>query len=425
VVLPLVLAAATCGVPLDLPPPPAQRPTYALTATIGAKTVQGTSRVTFAPERATDRIVFRLWPNMPVQSALGARLAVRNVRVNGTRVATTLPDPTTLVLNRPLGARNRVTVAMSWTLRMPRTPTERLGGTPFGVRLTSFFPLLAWNGSGWALDPPARHGETWTSPIADFHVEIRTAKGMRVFATGATVGKGRWRATAVRDFAVVAGPHLKIARRTVHVPGRVVITVAAESDLVGLQPYLDRAAKALTRFSTRYGTYPWRTYTVVVVADLVSMGFEYPTFVVLSSDVPMFVVSHETAHQWFYSLVGNNQARDPWLDEALAEWASARFEGTVAQEAATAIPGNVQNQLGQPTSFWSPLPFMPVVWAGLYMQGVKALATLGDADQVDCALRSYVRSNAYRVASPRELLDAFTPLLPDTERVLTAFGVRF
>ena len=41
-----------------------------------------------------------------------------------------------------------------------------------------------------------------------------------------------------------------------------------------------------------------------------------------------YVVHHETAHQWFYSLVGNDQALDPWLDEALATWAQAVFDRT-------------------------------------------------------------------------------------------------
>jgi hypothetical protein len=61
--------AAGCPAPSELPSPPADRPTYAMTISFGAakKVVRGTSRVTFALDRASDRIVFRLWPNMPVQ----------------------------------------------------------------------------------------------------------------------------------------------------------------------------------------------------------------------------------------------------------------------------------------------------------------------------------------------------------------------
>jgi len=34
---------------------------------------------------------------------------------------------------------------------------------------------------------------------------------------------------------------------------------------------------------------------------------------------------HEVSHQWFYSLVGNDQAKEPWLDEALATYHEVLF----------------------------------------------------------------------------------------------------
>ena len=422
-----VLAAALgiCPAPAELPPPPANRPIYTLTASIGAnkKVVRGTLSVSFSLDRASDRIVFRLWPNIPVQRQADARLTVQNVRVDGAAVPTELPDPTTLVIERAVASDLRVTASMSWTLRLPRTSTERLA-TGLWVRLSSFFPLLAWNGSDWALDPAAPFLETWTSPTADFDVKVTVPKGMRVFASGASATNGHWRAVAVRDFALAAG-RFTFARRTVHVPAPVVLTVAVEPDFVVPRPFLDRAARALVLFSERYAPYPWRTFTVVVVADRPgSFGEEYPTIVFLSGDL-LGATEHETAHQWFYSLVGDDQARDPWLDEALAQWAAARFENTVATEAATDISDAVRNHLGEPMSFWGPLGFRPLTWDGLYEQGVKALASFGDDDSVDCALARYVHDNAYRTAVPDDLLAALTPTFPTAEAVLTAFGARF
>src|SRR5262249_25527577 len=122
---------------------------------------------------------------------------------------------------------------------------------------------------------------------------------------------------------------------------------------------------------------------------------------------------------------GDDQARDPWLDESLAQWATARALNEVASYAATPIPEEVANHLGEPMTFWGPLDFMPVVWDGLYMQGVKALASFGDNAGVDCALRRYVNENAYRTAVPRDLLAAFQPTFPNAEALLTSFGVRF
>jgi aminopeptidase N len=33
-----------------------------------------------------------------------------------------------------------------------------------------------------------------------------------------------------------------------------------------------------------------------------------------------FIAAHETAHQWWYGLVGNDQALEPWLDEAMCTY---------------------------------------------------------------------------------------------------------
>jgi hypothetical protein len=245
----LATALAGCPVTTTLPAPPPDRPKYALTITIASskKVVKGISRVTFTLDRPTDRIVFRLWQNMPVQRQVGAQLAVRNVRVDGATVTTTSSDPTTLVLERSVAAGERVVASMSWTLHLPRTPTERLASR-MGVRLSSFFPLLAWSGTDWALDPPAPQLETWTSPIADFDVKITTPKGMRVYASGGKVGKNHWRASAVRDFALEAGT-FKVARSTVHVPGAVRVTVISRTGGILLTSRLNAAAAALKDFS--------------------------------------------------------------------------------------------------------------------------------------------------------------------------------
>jgi aminopeptidase N len=37
------------------------------------------------------------------------------------------------------------------------------------------------------------------------------------------------------------------------------------------------------------------------------------------------VVAHEVAHQWFYSTVGNDQVDEPWVDEAMAQYATLLY----------------------------------------------------------------------------------------------------
>jgi aminopeptidase N len=54
---------------------------------------------------------------------------------------------------------------------------------------------------------------------------------------------------------------------------------------------------------------------------------EYPELV-LSPKWP-FALVHEVAHQWWFGIVGNDEFNEPWLDEAMAEYASASLPDRV------------------------------------------------------------------------------------------------
>jgi aminopeptidase N len=45
------------------------------------------------------------------------------------------------------------------------------------------------------------------------------------------------------------------------------------------------------------------------------------------------IAAHETAHQWWYAQVGNDQAIEPWLDEALCTFSERLYYENVHPEA--------------------------------------------------------------------------------------------
>jgi aminopeptidase N len=89
--------------------------------------------------------------------------------------------------------------------------------------------------------------------------------------------------------------------------------------------------------------------------DLGRSGIEYPNLIFQGPVSLERPTTHEVAHQWFYSLVGNDQARDPWLDEGLANWAAMsidHFESILSLP----IPAAAQGRLGAPVSYWEQHP---------------------------------------------------------------------
>ena len=416
-----------CSGPVKLPDPPDDRPLYRMSMQVAPerRLVTGRTRVTFSPDLDTDRLEFRLWPNGPLQREEGARLTTGEVRVGGRALRSRRADPTRLVapLGEILRAGDEIVATLDWRLRVPGAVFDRIAAQGESMRLGSFFPILAWEpGVGWSQTPATSAiGETFVSPTADFEVDIEAPRGVEVFASGGQHRDGVWRATAVRDFAVAVGRFRTLTERA-RAPRPVEVTVAVERGVdVSARDFLDQTARALRDFGRRFGPYPWDTFTMVVNSDLSQGGIEYPTIVFQGPESLSTATSHEVAHQWFYSLVGNDQGRDPWLDEGLASYAQARADDIMELFDRLQIPSDVRGALGQPMTFWE--QHQDDYYEGAYAQGVKALSALGPLDEVDCALRHYATSNAYLVARPDDLVRSLRKLFPNAHQTLAGFRV--
>jgi hypothetical protein len=203
-------------------------------------------------------------------------------------------------------------------------------------------------------------------------------------------------------------------------PDPVAVTVGVHEGIPeSPERYLAKVVDVFGDFGRRFGPYPWPSFSLAITPN-VGGGIEYPGHVMQGPGTIERTTSHEVAHQWFYALVGNNQGRDPWLDEGLASWGEARYEETLAEFLATTMPPGAGGQLGRPMSYWSGQP--SAYYRGVYVQGVQALAALGSPDLVDCALRTYVAVYAHRIARPGDLLAALRASFPDAGSVLARFG---
>lgn len=406
--------------------PAADRPRYTLRMDIRPSdaVVDGTETVDFVPDMPTDHLVFRLWPNGPKLAAAGAHLDAGPVVLDGQPTGSRLDAPTTLVvpLAQTLLAGHHVLASLPWHLRLPGPVNDRVARLGDAVRLGSFYPVLAWEpGVGWDTEPPtALSAETSTTTTSDYDVTVTVPPGVTVLATGATDGGGHWTATAVRDFALSTG-HFRTAAAIAHAPQPVQVTVGVD-DAVSESPgpYLEKAVRVIEAHSERFGPYPWSTYTIAMTPALHG-GIEYPSFAMQGAGTIGRTTSHELGHQWFYGLVGDDEARDPWLDEGLATYAEGRYEGTLATMQSTLVPLGARGHAGEPMTYWEPRGWQ--YYVGVYIQTAGALASLGPPDLVDCALRRYAAIDAYRIARPRDLFASLATVFPDAVARLAPFGL--
>ncbi len=417
--------------------PDPKRPTVALTFDLSAdhRTVRGTESVSFTPDQPITEVVFRLWPNGPEGGRRDASLTVTKATSPGAGAfrtsalgarSGTQGTSLSIPLNRTVPAGETVQADLAFTLRLPPVTWDRFGTDGRTSYWGSGHPLLAWKkGVGWDRDPASPlPGETQDSEAANTSIAVTAPEADTVVASGngvrepapvpAGAGRRLWRFEAVahRDVAVVAGP-LRVQTATVQAGGQPVSVVAAVAPGVPMAPSLlvGEARRALPALTGLFGPVPFRTLTVVAVPGLVASGLEYPgVALVLPQPDPAsarVVVTHELAHQWFYGLVGNDQARSPWLDEAFATYAESLIDDNAAAYSQPVGDDKVGRSMA---SFGRDYVLYQAV---VYGAGTTALhaarAAVGGA-AFDAAVRCYVRTEAWKIATPADFAKQLTTL---------------
>lgn len=414
------LVDTPCGPLPEYPAPWAQRPRYQvqLRVDVAARRVEGEMDVRFTPDAPTDRLVFRLWANAPRLGRAGGRIDVTSARLDGVDIAGTYEPGNagpgtpgsifTLTAGRVLKAGKSIDAHLTFTITMPRAVNDRVTQIGTNVRLGSALPMLSWvRGEGWQTSPAVdAFAEAAASEVADYDVTVQAPSGHTVLATGEEREPGRFVAEAVRDWGATIGK-LRLASVTAQGGATEVVAGVGEGAADNPPDIAARAAAALDAMSEHFGPYPYDRLTVVVTPEL-SGGIELPQHILLGAGVSKEHLVHEVAHQWFYGIVGNDQYRDPWLDEGLAKYADARIDNRLVAELAVAIPQVGRGRLGESMAYWQ--ANLGAYFRSVYVQGAQVMAHLGDSvgsrDSIDCALRRYVHENAYRIARPTDLVAA-------------------
>jgi peptidase M1-like protein len=429
-------AGVPCEVPAGYPEPWAERPRYTahLAVDPGGRKVTGDLGVRFVPEAATDRLVFRLWANAPRLGRAGSRFEVTGATVGGRPTPGTYEAAgaaagrpgTVFSLSGSFPAGQAVEARLEFRLAMPGAVRDRIAQVGGTMRLGSVLPVLSWiRGRGWHTTPAVSlSAEAAASEVADWDVTVAVPAGYTTLATGEEPEPGHFVARAVRDWGATVG-RLRLGQASALGGRTAVVAGVAEGAAGDPAAIARRAAQAVDGLSARFGDYPYPRLTVGVTPGL-SGGIEFPTHIHLGSGASTIHLVHEVAHQWFYATVGNDQYRDPWLDEGLATYAEARVDGRLAGQRARAVPADGKRRLGESMAYWSARP--SVYFLSVYVGGLQALATLADRlggyDRLDCGLRRYHRDRAFTVARPADLMDAIAAQTGfDPRLILVTFGV--
>ncbi|HMA33193.1 MAG TPA: M1 family aminopeptidase [Chloroflexia bacterium] len=314
----------------------------------------GHERIALTNQSATPltRVVLRLYPNFPGifderKSPIGfPRLQVDAARVDGAPADTGYLDNNTAVaitLPQPLAPGARQAVELEF-----RLSTDGLGPAPDTWYFKSFYPLLpVYDSNGWRLDVTAFPDQVFAES-SFYAVDWSVPAGLTLASSGTETGQEpagdltihHILAGPVREFAATAGARYR--QETRQVAGISVRSTALLTDTAQASQDLGIAATALALYSRLFGPYPFNDFDLVLTPDG-GGGIEFPGYVMISHLRPTnywreHVVSHEVAHQWWYSLVGDDIFREPWLDESFADYTTYLY---LQQTAGQAVADNV------------------------------------------------------------------------------------
>ncbi|MBU7032098.1 MAG: M1 family metallopeptidase [Theionarchaea archaeon] len=379
---------------------------------------------------------FRLFPN-----CTGGIISVSNLTVDSIECSPVYVYEDTaiqIILPEILLPQERIFIAMDFKLYLP----QEMGGN-YGLLgyfndilvCDACYPVIpVYDDEQWNVESPPLHGDATYLDASFYMVRITSPKEAHIVTSGIEIG--RIEGDTEQTLAVVAGPardfYLAASEKFMvlsETMGETTINCYTlpdhfESAELALQIGID----AIQSFNGYIGQYPYTEYDIVST-PMLAKGMEYPGIVAISlalydpeaviSGLPSrvlleSVIAHETAHQWIYNVVGNDQVDEPWLDEATVQYLTFVYYLNVhgarsATEYATSWQGlwdQIESReipIGLPSSSYAPDEYTPIIY-GRGPLFVRALAKEMGQDSFDTFFREYYTRHKWGICTAEEFL---------------------
>ena len=332
------------GVPvLDTVP---DRPLYTLNVTLDYVTNVVTTQERIEFRNPTGAPIDEIKFNVPPAHHAGI-IDIQDARIFGqpqplpyTITSTVL----TVKLPAPLGAQDGIAIAFNYTLKIPlqEDASEGIGGDdssrgPNSLTAGHWYIMLApFHDNAWETPAYVPIGDPYVSDAADYEVNILAPDKVIIAGAGEEQHEGhlwRYSLTQARMFAFAASDNFKVD--SIEEDGITYIMYSYPAHRKFAEAVLYTAMRAVTLYSQVFGPYPYKTLRIVETGR--AQGQEYSGLVGLGTALfrgypgrgsrhdLISTTAHEVSHQWWFHVVGNDQVRTPWLDEAFARVSELLF----------------------------------------------------------------------------------------------------
>ena len=393
--------------------------------------VQGNLQVYFInnEEAPLSEIYFRLFPNFN-----GGEYTIEAVKVDGAEATWELTSRATslqIALPQPLQVGEELKIALSFSLSIP----AEMGGNYdiFGyvhniLALDNLLPTIpVYDEAGWHIDTPSSNGDLPFLDASFYHLQITAPEEMVLASSGTETITEVNAENGMQTIEVVAGPIRDLYLSAS--PDYTVKTIVSDETEINIylipeydlyqDEVLEITQNALTLFGEQFGAYPYTEFDIAT--SPVASAMEYPGIIAIGFDIlaegsPIspypemltLAIVHEIAHQWFYNMVGNNQAAQPWLDETFAQYLTHLYFQEI-KGSSTSLDIYVgaswdrinreETPIGLPVSEYQSTKYAPIVYSrGLHF--FIALEGQLGKDMLTDITKDYFQSHLWQIAGP-------------------------
>jgi len=258
-------------------------------------------------------------------------------------------------LSTPLEPGHELEVELNYSLNLPKIPEPAddkkpviFGYTVLQSNFVDWYPMIVPrdDDGNWILHDPWFYGEYLVYPLADFDISLKIQNapaGYLVAASDTPTSVGNdshvYLYENARNFVWSISPSFQFSQEKID--GVTVTSYYFPFHQAAGEQVLKEVISAIKLYSDIFGPYP-RSNLSIVEADFLD-GMEYDGLFFLSKGFYNLydgspkgylttIAVHETAHQWWYALIANDQALEPWVDEALCTYSEFLYYESVYAE---------------------------------------------------------------------------------------------
>jgi hypothetical protein len=329
-----------------------------------------------------------------------------------------------LPLSAPLEINHSIRFSLKYTINIPYQ-SGIFGWTDRQTNLGYWYPFVPpyHPETGWQINKPGDFGEYLVLESADYDITLKMVKNeqeVQIAASAPLVEDGddfHYTLRGARTFA------FSILTGFIKIEGKVGNTQIWVYALPGHQDAgeasLATIIEVLPFYEELFGPYPFESLTVVEMVEADSMEFDgmfllgeywFTTYNNTPANYLVMLTAHETAHNWWFSQVGNDPAQEPWLDEALSIYCELLYYEYFHPEL---VPWWWDYRL----DIWDPIgPVNGTVYEfneyedyrrAVYLRGAQFVQTIRDAmgDEAFFAfLRSYADQGKHQIMTGEQFL---------------------